>query len=290
MSHIPQMKLPTPVEFFDSIADNYESSTGGCTLAITRSLLELPCLQGVCSSESHVLDNAAGTGVVAGEIIRQARNLHADIPNIHIVDPAGKMISAANAKISRLDAAGRCKAAVMYGENLDFADNTFSHSITNMGILFFKDPSAGAKEIYRTLRPGGVAVVTSWAELGYLTKVIHPAQKAVRPTDPLFQLPVPPVWFQPDHVKSCLEKDGGFSDVEVLELQCHYGAPTLLTLQQMLLRIFGPVFDRWPSEDQEKFTNSIAEILPDVAEEYIMPNSERGLGVPMRAIVAICKK
>lgn len=290
MSQVPKMKLPTAVEFFDSIADNYESSTGGCTLAITHALLELPQLQDIYSPESHVLDNAAGTGLVAGEIIHRARSLHSDVPNIDIVDPAAKMIIAANAKISGLEAANRCKAAVMYGESLDFADNTFSHSITNMGILFFKDPSAGAKEIHRTLRPGGVAVVTSWSELGYLTRVIHPSQKAVRPNDPLFQLPVPPVWFQPDHVKSCLENDGGFTDVEILEQQCHYGAPALPILQQMLLRFFGPVFNQWPSEDQEKFTSSVAEILSNVAEEYTMPNGAKGLGVPMRAIVAICKK
>jgi SAM-dependent methyltransferase len=50
-------------------------------------------------------------------------------------------------------------------EELKFRDTTFTHSITNCVIARLKDDGAAqvCKEIHRTLKPGGVAVVSIWA-------------------------------------------------------------------------------------------------------------------------------
>jgi ubiquinone/menaquinone biosynthesis C-methylase UbiE len=51
-------------------------------------------------------------------------------------------------------------------EKLSFPDNYFSHSITNIGIFFTSSAGLdGAKEVYRTLKPGGTAVVNCWEAL-----------------------------------------------------------------------------------------------------------------------------
>ncbi|KAK4041085.1 hypothetical protein C8A01DRAFT_34930 [Parachaetomium inaequale] len=83
---------------------------------------------------------------------------------------------------------------VLPGEHLAaFADDTFTHRITNLGIHFYADSLAGAREIHRTLRgPGGVAVVTSWTDLGYLEPVVKAAQLVVRRDERPYQLPLSP--------------------------------------------------------------------------------------------------
>ena len=53
----------------------------------------------------------------------------------------------------------------MSGQDLKFGDSTFDVSVTNFGIFFFPDPVAGASEIRRTLKEGGMAVVTCWRYL-----------------------------------------------------------------------------------------------------------------------------
>ncbi|KAJ4168552.1 hypothetical protein NW754_010470 [Fusarium falciforme] len=47
-------------------------------------------------------------------------------------------------KLDALGVSATSSAAVMPGEKLEFQDETFTHSITNLGILFFTDGDAGA--------------------------------------------------------------------------------------------------------------------------------------------------
>ncbi|KAF2260132.1 hypothetical protein CC78DRAFT_443065, partial [Lojkania enalia] len=61
-------------------------------------------------------------------------------------------------------------------ESLSFPDNTFTHSITNIGIFFTASNGLeGAKEIYRTLQPGGVAVANCWENVTWFLpiKTVH---------------------------------------------------------------------------------------------------------------------
>lgn len=287
MSEAP--KFPSAAEFFDSGAAKYENSTGGSTRDVAISLLQLPQLQDL-PAKSIILDNACGTAIVAEEIILRCKKIGVPIPEVRAVDPAGKMVSIAQSKITALGAQDECKVAVMPGEKLDFPDDYFTHSITNMGILFFSDGAAGAREIYRTLKPGGWAVVTSWSDLGYLKGVIQPAQKVARPDDKPFVLPVPPVWFTPSHVKKVLEDDGGFKNVELQEVVAHYGGANLSELQQRLLDIFIQLWSNWSDEEKTTFKAAIAKCLETVTEPYTMPSGESGVGIRMKAIVAVCQK
>ncbi|OAQ70778.1 methyltransferase type 11 [Pochonia chlamydosporia 170] len=277
------------VEFFDSGAAKYEHSTGACTRDVAKSLLQLPILQDFPAG-SVLLDNACGTAIVAEEIILRCKRSGRPVPEIRAVDPAENMVAMAQQKISTLGAGGTCKVMAMPGEKLDFPNGSFTHSVTNMGILFFKDGAAGAKEIYRTLKPGSVAVVTSWSDLGYLKGVIQPAQKEARPNDVPFVLPISQDWFKPSHVKKVLEEDGGFKKVEIQEVVAHYGASSLAELQDMLLTIFTQLWSNWSDEEKTTFKAAMAKRLEAVAEPYTKPSGEPGLGIRMKAIVAVCQK
>ncbi|PWI75691.1 hypothetical protein PCL_06349 [Purpureocillium lilacinum] len=316
--------LPTAIEHFNLSAAHYERSTGGCTRQLARALLSLPALRSLFADPSAavLLDNACGTALVTEEVVLRCRRDAArasassssgggssgsgsgaavPLPRIHAVDPAANMIDLARAKLTALGltdgdeeettrAAATC--AVMPGEKLTFPDALFTHSITNLGILFFDDAAAGAREIHRTLRPGSgsVAVVTSWADVGYVEHVLRPAARAARPHDPPFELPIQKHWFDPAHVERCLREDGGFADVEVSEQVVHYGADTVESLRGMLLDTFTMLWRDWSDAEKDTFEAAILERLREATEPYTMVDGDPGVGIRMRAIVAVCRK
>ncbi|KAL3953247.1 hypothetical protein ACCO45_013190 [Purpureocillium lilacinum] len=187
------------------------------------------------------------------------------------------MIDLARAKLTALGltdgdeeettrAAATC--AVMPGEKLTFPDALFTHSITNLGILFFDDAAAGAREIHRTLRPGSgsVAVVTSWADVGYVEHVLRPAARAARPHDPPLRAA---------HTEA---------------LVVHYGADTVESLRGMLLDTFTMLWRDWSDAEKDTFEAAILERLREATEPYTMVDGDPGVGIRMRAIVAVCRK
>jgi len=60
------------------------------------------------------------------------------------------------------------EAKVMNAEGLAFRNNTFTHSITHFSISLFPRPNKVASQIYCTLKPEKVALLTSRTELEWL--------------------------------------------------------------------------------------------------------------------------
>jgi ubiquinone/menaquinone biosynthesis C-methylase UbiE len=71
------------------------------------------------------------------------------------------------------------KAEQMDSNALSFADATFTHSVSNALIFVLPDDGVSAvKELYRTLKPGGLCAVNSWAYVPNMS----PIQVAARET------------------------------------------------------------------------------------------------------------
>ncbi|KAF4464238.1 methyltransferase type 11 [Fusarium albosuccineum] len=283
---------------FNATAAEYETSTGGCTRELARLLLDLPQLERLCRPESILLDNACGTGIVSEEVVLRAQRKKKCLPSLYPVDFALEMVYTCMQKLLDLDLELRYEdldllwnfhTGLMPGEMLLFPDEMFTHSITNLGILFFYDSVAGARQIYRTLKPGGVAVVTSWSALGYVENVIHPAQAIVRPDDPPYKVPISEVWFDAGHVEECL-REGGFQQVSLSSRTVHYGAASVPELVDLLLNSFRMLWKNWPEEDQKKFRDVARERIEAVSRSYIMNDGNVGVSIPMSAIVAVCEK
>ncbi|MEY2936700.1 MAG: Demethylmenaquinone methyltransferase, partial [Pseudomonadota bacterium] len=75
-------------------------------------------------------------------------------------------------------------AQVADGQALPFADASFDVAFSMFGLMFFPDRKRGFAELYRTLKPGGVAVVSSWApvEQSSLMILMFGALRAADPT------------------------------------------------------------------------------------------------------------
>ncbi|KAK3302828.1 uncharacterized protein B0T15DRAFT_559201 [Chaetomium strumarium] len=241
------------IEHFNTAAVHYEKYTGGCTRQLVRLLLDLP----------ELADAGAPESVTEGTV-----------PGIHVVDPAVNMVNIARGKLDAFNGEHRYKISsnVMPGERLNFDENTFTHSITNLGILFFSDGLAGAKKIHRTLRPGCVAAVTSWSDLGYFEPII---KLEIRPGESPHQLPISPDWLSPASLESILGQCG-FRDVKVSAMKVHFAAATLEELVDLLADAFQVIWKDWLDDEKARFRGVVHEKTSRIAEEYTMVDGEKG--------------
>ena len=153
-----------------------------------------------------VHDNACGPGVVTRLLMAKGypQNL-----TIHAtdIDPVFLAATTAEAQTNSWPV----EVSNQRSEALNFADNFFDLSIMNFAI--FACPNAGldgAKEIYRTLKPGGTAVVNCWQDVSWLV----PSQVAYAHTQPgkeyLFTKLVE-TWADGTHLQKVM-KDAGFKE------------------------------------------------------------------------------
>ncbi|KAF4499200.1 Ubiquinone menaquinone biosynthesis methyltransferase ubiE [Fusarium agapanthi] len=112
----------------------------------------------------------------------------ASAPKLTLTEHFNK--TAENIARDRFSSHSNVQTAVMSGEELPFPDETFTHSITNLGLMYFTDAGKGAREIARTLHPDGVAVVAGWTIMGHI-KIIQEVQAQIRPDETPFKTPIP---------------------------------------------------------------------------------------------------
>ncbi|KAF1846547.1 S-adenosyl-L-methionine-dependent methyltransferase [Cucurbitaria berberidis CBS 394.84] len=281
-------KHGTAIEHFDNLSTKYEVLTGGCTRELARYLIGIaPSF----AADSKVLDNACGNGIVAQEILSKNPNVPLSIA---CTDGASGMVDLARHAVQVTKSAVTLSFDVVPGENLTFPDDHFTHSITNQGILFFKDGVKGAQGIYRTLKPGGIAIVTTWKDLGYM-KPIHQAQKVVKPDAALFRIPISEDWFSAAYLEKTLS-EAGLQDVKVHEKKVHYAAKSVEDICGNLVNLFSPFLKGWSDEEIVEFKKELKSAAEKVAVKVDRPvvgkegEVEEVVGIEMIALVAVASK
>jgi ubiquinone/menaquinone biosynthesis C-methylase UbiE len=180
--------------------DVYEATGGAVTAQFAAHNLSLlpPIPPG-----SVILDNACGAGTVSRIIVSS------NVPSalkIHATDIDQVFLDALQSDVQKNS--WPIEVSNQKSENLSFADDYFTHSINNIGIFFTSSAGLdGAKEIYRTLQPGGTSVVNCWEDVTWFPPfaLVH---QALRPGKPY---PAPPISWKDGQQIQKVMLEAGFS-------------------------------------------------------------------------------
>ncbi|KAF2279254.1 S-adenosyl-L-methionine-dependent methyltransferase, partial [Westerdykella ornata] len=178
----------------------------------------------------------------------------------------------------------------MPAEQLSFPDSHFSHSISN--ILIFMTRNDGldcAKEIFRTLKPGGKAAVTTWATMPH-SKAVDDVHHALRGDEAALRFVMPERWWTASHLESVL-RQGGFdrTEVKTCEVELRIDEGELRDQAEMIWSLRGMPEGGWTSGDEENWDKAI-DLLVERMKATSHDKSAGGAVFKMVANVAICTK
>lgn len=198
---------------------------------------------------------------------------------------------------TRLDAqfgpkASIVEAQVRDSQNLDgLKDSEFTHSITGFGIFACPDPAKAAAEIYRTLKPGGVAVVTTWKKAATMD-IVRRITRVVRPGQPEWH-PISPDWEHDWKLKQELVK-GGFEEGKIMVEEFAQkvsgaegiGGANGEDATEDIVELFRAEWNNmakkgWSPEERERWDDTLREVLTD---------EERKSGIDMVAWIGVARK
>jgi ubiquinone/menaquinone biosynthesis C-methylase UbiE len=210
-----------------------------------------------------VLDVASGLGPVA----RLAA---------HAAGPGGRVvasdISAAMLAVASARPQGPGWAAIEYlqcpASEIAADDDSFDVVLCQHGLQFFPDRAAAAKEMHRVARPGGTAVMSTWAAEHPLG-LFGPMTEALQETG--IAEPFPGAF---DASSYCLHaadladllQAAGFGDVSVQTVELDATWPTAQAATSTLLGTpFGPLVSALPADAQQQLRARLASKLGDSA-------------------------
>lgn len=268
------------VEHFSKTAEKYEAATGGATRELAQHAISSIANLKPLTSDSKILDNACGTGIVTDIILNSGIQ-----PEIHAVDVVENMVNIAK---GRFPTHTNLHPTVMAGGELSFPDDTFTHSITSLGIMYFTNPSKGAQEIARTLRPNGVVFVAGWTMMGHI-KIIQEVQEQIRPGDTPFKPPMPEIWLDPEHNKAMLS-DAGLDVQSTTTVDVYLGDETAEGVADLLIHGFdAKAFASWSEEEREKGAAVVKKIVWERAAPFTRPSGS-DVGIKVTGAIFIARK
>jgi ubiquinone/menaquinone biosynthesis C-methylase UbiE len=148
------MAMPGPDQSpagWDATAAAYEDSLDAFTARYAEEAIRLTG----AGPGTRVLDVAAGCGSLTLLAARHGAEVVA-------VDFSPAMIGRLRARLQREGVSG-VTAAVMDGQRLELPDRWFDAAVSVFGLIFFADRARGLREMWRVLKPGGVAAVVAWS-------------------------------------------------------------------------------------------------------------------------------
>ncbi|MGQ4598831.1 methyltransferase domain-containing protein [Nocardia sp. R6R-6] len=165
-------------EPWDLVADGYAEFAPALMQPFAARALEFVSL----SPASQVVDVAAGPGTLSLLVAEQ-------VTLVEAIDFSAPMIarlanSAAAAGLTNI------RARVGDGQDLPYQSDRFDAAFSMFGLMFFPERARGFAELFRVLRPGGTAVVSSWAPIAD-SPLMRMMFGALAAADPNIQEPQP---------------------------------------------------------------------------------------------------
>jgi uncharacterized protein (DUF1330 family)/SAM-dependent methyltransferase len=212
--------------------------------------------------DDRVIDVACGTGVLA---LAALDRVGAD-GTVTGLDPNADMLGVARRKSSRIDwREGRA-------EEIPFADGSFDAAVSQFGLMFFEDRSAGLREMMRVLKTGGrlaVAVCDSLDRSPGYAAVADMLERLFG-SDVANAFRAPFVLGNEDVLRSLCVKAG----IERAEVKRHRGTVRFSSIESLISTERACVWTLGGLLDDEQFERLLAEaeraLLPFVADGAVV--------------------
>lgn len=144
---------------FTAIAPRYDFLNGALSFGRDRYWRKFAVDALAPQAGGHFLDVATGTADVALEIASR----HPNAIKVSGVDFSHRMLQVGRRKIREKNLAPAIGLQSGNAENLPFADGSFRGAICAFGVRNFADVRQGLSEMWRTLKPGGKAVILEFS-------------------------------------------------------------------------------------------------------------------------------
>jgi ubiquinone/menaquinone biosynthesis C-methylase UbiE len=168
---MPEAPKPSPLaspEPWSLVADDYTQELLPMFELFSRDALELaPTPAG-----AKLLDVAAGPGTLTLMAAESGRSLAA-------IDFSPQMVTNLKRRLNGAQLGADVRLGD--GQELPWPAGEFDAAFSMFGLMFFPDRARGFSELYRVLKPGGMAVVSSWAPFEGVFKSVMAALREVLP-------------------------------------------------------------------------------------------------------------
>ncbi|KAI1741711.1 S-adenosyl-L-methionine-dependent methyltransferase [Xylaria scruposa] len=268
-SQIQHPNLPLP-DYFSKFASIYVRQTGHSTLDILSNAISehVQTSAHPIGADSVVHDTAAGPGIGAAALV--ARLPKEQLPKELLVsDNVAMMVSAARESLTASPLPHvECKE--LDSQNLSsVSDNYFTHSINNFSIFTFIRPVDAIRETYRTLRPGGLAIVTCWRRFAPML-IVHAAQKKIRSDLPL--MPSPGPQFYEEGVLQKVVEEGGFAKGKIAMADKVLVVTDNENIAGLTALMSGPLMAKaregYTAEEEARWTESVSQSVKEEVEQF----------------------
>jgi len=143
---------------FSNIAGRYDTFNALASMGIDRSWRRALVKASRLSSESRVLDLAAGTGDVSLAIANQAGPAE-----VVVTDFTPEMLEIAERKAGEYAGPSRLTFRLADAQDLPFEDETFDVVTVAFGVRNFPERECNFAEVMRVLKPGGRYVILEFS-------------------------------------------------------------------------------------------------------------------------------
>ena len=247
-----------PASHFDQQSSVYDQFigllTGDIAHYILDNLIQAP------TSGTVIHDNACGTGLVTEHLQTIAgRQDPPAYAKVHATDFVPSVTEVMKKK-AQSQGWKDVDVSVMDSQALTFPDASFDLSIMNFGIFFLPEPQKGADHVFRTLKPGGTAIITSWKERRIMDAVVE-AQRAIRPDLHTLAAPWGDLWSKEETLRDVLLKAGFRAEnVKIVERKTDKIAHAVLADPDLVRKSYPAATEGWSDDDRAKLGSEIVKI------------------------------
>jgi hypothetical protein len=232
-----------------------------------------------------VHDNACGAGAMTASIMSTSPpKLHIDATDLNPQFVQGTGILAK-------EKGWPVFAATMSAQELTFPNERFTHSFTAFAFHCIGDHDLAAKQIYRTIKTGGTAVVSVWVYMPHVAALQH-AHWRTRGRDGPMPTLLPLEDYQEKDLRAALVA-GGFDDdkIKTVEKDFHVAIPDLARWSQLAWSYLGTLPSGWSQNDEDKWDEAVNDITEQMRSGDGISTNERGETVlRMVACIAVATK